>query len=157
MLTERNTTITNLILHGYKIVGIAKMLNISSPRARAILHAQCQKANKARYEELKLGFRTPPSLGLLRVYREDFGYKPIKCKHCKDTLTIGYCEECQQILSYICKECHNEVVHNKIRVALSKNTPIVGDLKSSPYHEEDAQYYPGICDKWQSYDDYFHK
>lgn len=76
------------------------------------------------------------------------------CIFCKEQYTATVCPICSKVIQWACGTCHAEIEHDKIPDP-SENIPLVGDLKSSPYSEEDAQYYPGICDKWQSYNTYF--
>ncbi len=70
------------------------------------------------------------------------------CNECKDIFRPYICYECKNKIINLCHECHNEIKHDIIEHNAGK--PVHGgSVFSSPYHEDDAQYFPGICDKFR--------
>lgn len=70
------------------------------------------------------------------------------CRECKDIFTPYICDECKNEVTNLCLECHNEIWHGKIEH--NTGMPVHGGSPfSSPFYEDDAQYYPGICDKFR--------
>lgn len=70
------------------------------------------------------------------------------CKECEDIFIVYFCFKCKKGVVDICRECHDELEHGII--AYNTGKPVHGgSFKNSPYCDEDAQYFPGICDKFR--------
>ena len=65
------------------------------------------------------------------------------CKHCEDELSEIICPA-DHVLLDECLECHMELSHQIFN--MEGNVPKCGNLK--PMKEEDAQFHPGISDKF---------
>ena len=68
----------------------------------------------------------------------------MKCEICGGNFSVVECRECLNKIGE-CLECHNELFHG-ITEPPSSNIPACGNL--TPMTEEDAQYHPGISDKF---------
>ena len=68
----------------------------------------------------------------------------MKCFECGDYFDQYYCSVCGKAFSTRCSECHNEIMHGLI--AYDTGCDVSGG-NLTPNTEEDAQYFPGICDK----------
>ena len=68
------------------------------------------------------------------------------CKECNCVFTLYVCNKCKRIIKKTCNECHNEIKHGFI----THNTgrPVHGG-NTTPYTFDDAQYFPGVCDKFR--------
>jgi len=69
------------------------------------------------------------------------------CKECRDLFTSYICDYCDNEITNLCRECHNEAEHGII--AHNTGNPVHGGNTTS-YTESDAQYFPGICDKFRN-------
>lgn len=69
------------------------------------------------------------------------------CKECGDRYTICRCrhDDCIKNDDGRCMECHLELFH-KIVPDCADNIPRCGN--EIGYPEDDAQYFPGICDRF---------
>ena len=72
--------------------------------------------------------------------------KFFSCPYCKDKTEVYFCQDCDKEIIDICLECHIEIIHKHIIVG-DNNMKLGGN--GCPYPEEDAQFFPGICDKWR--------
>lgn len=47
----------------------------------------------------------------------------LRCKHCDDSIKKdAYCEECKTFLTEQCGQCHDEVVHDTIRMSNTRTS-----------------------------------
>lgn len=68
------------------------------------------------------------------------------CKECNDIYAEYVCYKCRSKIIGLCRECHNELVQGIIKYESGQS---VCGGNHTPYTEEDAQYFPGVCDKFR--------
>ena len=70
-----------------------------------------------------------------------------KCTECGDDFNSYYCKECKKYIIGACNECHYEIQHNFITYNTGNS---VHGGNGTPYKEDDAQYFPGITDRFNN-------
>lgn len=71
----------------------------------------------------------------------------LTCVECGDITTSYRCKMCDKEIKDRCQECHDELVHGHI--AFNTGASVCGG-NITPYGSEDAQYFPGISDKFNN-------